>query len=100
MQKGSVVLRETVLNEVLEACSAYYLITAAEEIGTVRGMRYFDIRVKEYDTEKEEVCLQAREIELTLPENVVEKADDVSTVEAGMLVLNNTGVLKVFNKSA
>jgi len=100
MQRGSVVLKETILNEVLEARNVYYLITKIEEIATVGGMRYFDILVKEYDTGKKEVCSGTEEIGLTLPENLIEKAGDISVVEVGMLGLNNTGTLKVFNKPA
>ena len=101
MKKGMVVLRRTVLNEVLEIRDVYYLITKIEEVAIVKGMRYFDIWVKEYNTEEKEVYSGAKEIELTLPENYIEKTGGgVSTVEVGMLALNNTGILKVFDNSA
>ena len=100
MQKGTVVLEATILDKVLETRGAYYLITKIKEIGTAGGMKYFDIRVKEYNTEKKEVYPGTEEIELTLPENVIEKADDVSVIKTGMLGFNNNGILKIFNRSA
>lgn len=98
MQKTSVVLSITVLNWVLKVRDGYYLIKRVEEIGILRGMRYFEFLVMEYDLEKEQTLPGAEEIELILPKNLIEKANDVPVVQEGTLGFNNGGILKVFNK--
>ncbi len=96
--KDRIVLAVTILNKVLRDRDGYYLITRVEEIGILKGMRYFDLWVMEYDLEKKEGRQGAEEIELTLAENVIEKAGNVPAVQEGTLGFNNGGILKVFNR--
>lgn len=98
MQQRKVILSATILNTALKNRDGYYLITRVEERGTVRGMKYFDLWVMEYDLENKQVYPKAEEIEITLPENIIEKADNVPAVEEGTLGFNNGGILKVFNR--
>lgn len=96
--KERTVLAVTILNKVIPDRDGYYLITRVEEIGILKGMKYFDFWVMEYDLEKKEVRHGAEEIELRLAENVIEKAENVPAVQEGTLGFNNGGILKVFNR--
>lgn len=98
MQLRRTALSVTILNTALRNRDGYYLITRVEEIGTVKGMKYFDFWVIEYDLEKKKVNPMAEEIEITLPENLIEKAGNVPAVQEGTLGFNNGGILKIFNK--
>lgn len=93
-----VILAVTILNKVLRVRDGYYLITRVEEAGTFREMKYFNLWVVEYDLQKKELRPGAEEIELTLAENTIEKADNVPALQEGTLGFNNGGILKVFNK--
>lgn len=98
MQQRRCVLNVTVLNTALKSRDGYYLVTRVEEIGIVKGMKYFDFWVIEYDLEKKRIRQNAKEIEITLPENLIEKAENVPAVQEGTLGFNNGGILKIFNK--
>lgn len=97
-QKERCVLAVTILNKALKVRDGYYIITRIEEAGAVRGLKYFELWVMEYDLLKKKVSPGKEEIELTLAENVIEKADNVQIVQEGMLGFNNGGILKIFQR--
>lgn len=97
-QKERCVLAATILNKALKAFDGYYIITRIEEAGIVKGLKYFELWVMEYDTLKKEVRPGKEEIELTLAENVIEKAENVQIVQEGMLGFNNGGILTIFQR--
>jgi len=97
-RKERCVLSVSVVNRILKDRDGYYIITRIEEIGILKGLKYFELWVMEYDLLKKEVRPGAEEIELTLAENLIEKAENVQIVQEGMLGFNNGGILKIFQR--
>ncbi len=97
MQKRIAVLSATVLDTALKVRDGSYYITRAEEVGIVRGTKYFEFWVLKYDLINRQIFTKAKEIELILPESIISKVDNISLVQAGMLVFNEGGILKVSN---